>query len=399
MTKRFFTYGLFLTLLSGILPANGQSSGLDHVPARPRLEPTACEMRMKEELDREDTLRICILGDMMLHTAQLQQALQDGGDPHEASAYRFDCFRLIADRLKEADLTIANLEFTLAGPPYSGYPCFSAPDTYAQYAAECGIDVFLTANNHILDKGSRGAARTLEIYRQMETSHGIRWTGCSPEGSPACAPLLLDLDRTRLALLNFTYGTNVGKDQHWPEINYLRQRTVDEAFRLAERGGADFCIALPHWGAEYQLRHSSSQHKAAEMLVEAGADVIIGAHPHVIQDQESFRKDGQEIQVLYSLGNAVSNMSARDTQAGLLAHLTLVRKMNGTLEVLPVRATWLWCSRPGGYSQSYTVLPIAEYIGRRSDWTGPWDYDKMMATWKRVSKVTGIAFSAETEEK
>ena len=398
MTKRFSTYGLVLMLLSAYLPVHGQIRDQRCFSTRPRLEPTACEMRMKEELDQEDTLRICILGDMMLHTAQLHQALQAGADSQDSESYRFDSFRLIEDRLKAADLTIANLEFTLAGPPYSGYPSFSAPDSYAQYAADCGVDVFLTANNHILDKGSRGTARTLEVYRKMEASAGIRWTGCSPEGSTPYAPLLIDIKGTRIALLNFTYGTNVGKDRHWPEINYLRQKIVDEAFHQAKEGGAKVCIALPHWGPEYQLRHSASQKQAALMLSDAGADIIIGAHPHVIQDKEILHKGKENVQVLYSLGNAVSNMSAPDTQAGLLAHLTMIVKMNGTVDILPVQTTWLWCSRPGGYDRSYTVLPIADYIGRRSEWMGPWDYDKMMKTWKRVSTATGIAVDATPEK-
>ncbi len=68
------------------------------------------------------------------------------------------------------------MEFTLAGRPYTGYPCFSAPDCYAEAIAESGVDIFLTANNHILDKGREGIERTLGIYTRMEEEGRARGT-------------------------------------------------------------------------------------------------------------------------------------------------------------------------------------------------------------------------------
>ena len=86
-----------------------------------------------------DTLSVTVIGDVMMHSRQLE----------------YDCRSFFARSehlLRQADVTAANMEFTLAGEPYTGYPCFSAPDAYAQYMADCGVDIFLTANNHILDK-------------------------------------------------------------------------------------------------------------------------------------------------------------------------------------------------------------------------------------------------------
>ena len=121
-----------------------------------------------------DTLEICILGDMMMHTAQIENAHRNGQE-YDFSSY----FRAIKDKISDADIAIANTEFTLGGKPYSGYPCISAPDELAEYAADCGIDVFLCANNHIFDKGASGAMRTLEMYGMLKDSHGISSTGLS----------------------------------------------------------------------------------------------------------------------------------------------------------------------------------------------------------------------------
>ena len=330
----------------------------------------------------KDTVSICVMGDMMMHTAQIEHA-HKGQLIYDFRSY----FHLMADRISKADIAIANMEFTLAGEPFSGYPTFSAPDRYARYLAGCGFDIFLAANNHIFDKGSTGAARTLERYKELGRTHGIHYCGLSSdqEDKEQTHPLIINAKGIKIAIINFTYGTNLGADMHWPKVNYMRDRTgLKAALDKAEE--TDFTLVLPHWGTEYELTHSDKQRETAEWLTANGADMIIGTHPHVAQDCETI--DG--IQVAYSLGNAVSNMSASNTQLGLMATIRLVRESNGDIRTLPIEFTWLWCSRPGGYGSSYTVLPVKEYIGRRNEWKGGWDYDKMVNTYERVSQTTGI---------
>ena len=109
-------------------------------------------------LYRNDTVRICFIGDVMMHGKQIEQAKKEAGR-YDFSSY----FTLIKEDLTSADITAANMEFALGGEPYTGYPAFSAPDEIASYAVDCGIDLFLTANNHIFDKGKSGAERTMAI--------------------------------------------------------------------------------------------------------------------------------------------------------------------------------------------------------------------------------------------
>ena len=323
-----------------------------------------------QPLFSQDTITLCFMGDMMMHAKQIETG--------NFQTY----FSLIKDRIEEADLAVANMEFTLAGEPYSGYPCFSAPDSYATYLADCGFDVFLAANNHILDKGSEGAKRTADIYRKMQ-ERGIMFTGLagSEEERKSNYPLIVRKKWLSMAMVNFTYGTNLGNTAHWPKTNYMGSRAeVLQALKDSEK--ADFTIVLPHWGPEYMLKHSENQEKTAEWLVENGADIIIGAHPHVVQDTASING----VPVIYSLGNAVSNMSAPNTQLELMATVKFVRHSNGDISMESTELTWLWCSRPGGFNNGYTVVPIEEYIGRRDEWTGGWDYDKMMATYEEIRK-------------
>ncbi len=374
--KSFITVFAVLLMLSGNHPARSQDLAMP--------ERWKDSFMYVKPLYRPDTLTIRIIGDVMMHEKQISNALTAEGT-YDFSSY----FMFIEDEIKDADIAIANMEFTLAGQPYTGYPCFSAPDSFAAYLAECGFDVFLAANNHIFDKGTTGAERTIRKYRELSETHGIMFTGIAGDTEELLDnnPLMIRAKGISLALLNFTYGTNSGLQTLWPKTNYINEtEKIRNAFSRADAKKADFTIAFPHWGTEYVLRHSARQEEEARRLVVNGADWIIGAHPHVIQDASAING----VPVVYSLGNAVSNMSAPNTQLGLMATLRIVRQPSGDMQPLPLEYTYLWCSRPGGYNDSYTVIPIKEFIGRRDSWGNPADYEKMTATYIRVKKETHI---------
>ena len=325
-------------------------------------------------LYKADTLTINVFGDIMMHAAQIEAA------PKGYNKY----FCYLEDKIKGADLSIANMEFTLAGEPYTGYPSFSAPDEYAEYLAKCGFDIFLCANNHIYDKGSEGATRTLEIYKELSNKYGIRFSGLaeSLEEREKNTPLTVIRKGMKISFLNMTYGTNLGATDHWPKVLYLGEKSTIAKAMTKAKNESDACIVFPHWGDEYELIHSEHQEIAAKWLIQEGADMIIGTHPHVAQDSGII--DG--VQVAYSLGNLVSNMSAANTQLGLMATVKIVRNSDGDVDLLPLEITHLWCSRPGGLTDSFTVIVIEEFLGKRHLWKNTWDYDKMITTYERVRK-------------
>ena len=338
-----------------------------------------------------DTATILVMGDVMMHKDQISNSARADGT-YDFSTYLANIKPLIED----ADLSIANMEFTLAGKPYTGYPCFSAPDGYEEYVAGCGVDVFLTANNHILDKGRRGLERTLARYSEMEDSGIVKHTGASlsREDDRMRFPLMLAVKGVRVALVNFTYGTNVKADSDFPKVHLTDKMEIEAAVRRARRAGADFVVALPHWGTEYVLSHSLSQEVLADWLVGIGCDAVIGAHPHVVQDYavvEAFT-DGRRksAPVVYSLGNIVSNMSAANTQVGLIATLRIVTDEEGAKSMLPPEFLFTWCTRPGSLTESYATLPVKDFIGRRELWKKPSDYDNMIRSYERVKTLTGI---------
>lgn len=340
-----------------------------------------------------DTATIVFMGDVMMHRDQITNARRSDG------TYDFSTYLVNLKELVEgADVAVANMEFTLAGKPYTGYPCFSAPDGYEDYVADCGVDVFLTANNHILDKGKSGIERTLKIYSSMEGSRGIKHTGCSVSASDDAArfPLYIVSKGVRIALINFTYGTNTSIDSKYPKVHRTDTSEIGKAIRKAKSDGIDFIIALPHWGTEYVLKHSASQEKLARWLVSQGCDAIVGAHPHVVQDVGRIVVPGaggigsRSVPVVYSMGNVISNMSAVNTRIGLIVTLKIVTDLFGRRELLEPELTLTWCTKPGTLTKSYSTIPVKDFIGRKELWISSSDYDNMISSYNRVRSVTGI---------
>ena len=367
---------LILSIILFSITSGGETPPFEYRPK---------QLPQPAHLYKGDTLTIRIIGDVMMHTKQIETAYINDST-YDFSSY----FGLIKDSLSQADICIANMEFTLAGKPYTGYPAFSAPDSFIEYLADCGIDVFLGANNHIYDKRCRGLERTIcQLECLKDKGFDIHFSGIAADSAQLrkTNPLTLRSKGMSVSLVNFTYGTNLGADKQWPKVNYMSDREqIGNALKKAS--ASDLTIALPHWGEEYKLSPSETQKSTAKWLASAGADIIIGSHPHVPQSFETISSGN--VPVAYSLGNAVSNMSAENTQLELMATIRLVREPDGDIILLPVGLTYLWCSRPGGFGKSYTVIPVKHFIGKKHLWSGSWDYDKMINTYNKVKNTIKI---------
>ena len=313
---------------------------------------------------KPDTVSVFIVGDIMSHRAVSKSAEQFG-----FSSF----FKHLADRIGDADLAVGNMEFPLAGKPYTGYPAFSGPDEYAQYLADVGFDVFLTANNHILDKGTAGIRRTIDVLERK----GFTYTGIAadPQADTLLNPLMLHVRGLRIAVVNFTYGPNTGPWDPWPKVNYMRKADILPMLERAQ--GADLVLVFPHWGIEYRLHHDAEQEEMAKWLIENGADVVVGAHPHVIQDVQYI--DGKP--VLYSLGNALSNQNDLNSRLEMAVTLRVVLERDKEPRLLPPEYEYLWCTKPGMVEDSYAAVPVTL---PESQWRVKADYRDMQATYKKI---------------
>ena len=308
-----------------------------------------------------DTLTFYAVGDIMSHGAVIRDAAKNGYEGF---------FKYIEKDIQGADITIGNMEFPLAGKPYSGYPNFSGPEAYAEYLSQVGFDVFLTANNHILDRGDAGLARTI---RELD-ARDLWYTGIAdtPGKDTLRNPLILPLKGIRVAIVNFTYGTNLGSSKAWPKVQRMDTLTLKPVMERA-RSKADLVLVFPHWGVEYAQKHNARQEEMARWLIAQGANAIVGAHPHVVQDVQWI--DG--VPVFYSLGNALSNQN--DLPARLEAALTLrfVIRLGEAPQLLEPHLDYLWCTKPGMVEDSFSAVPVSL---PETYWKVPSDYSQMKST-------------------
>ncbi|KDS44084.1 bacterial capsule synthesis PGA_cap family protein [Bacteroides ovatus str. 3725 D9 iii] len=291
-----------------------------------------------DSISPTDTLRLLFVGDLMQHQGQINAARTSTGYDYST------CFTYVKEEIGRADLAIANLEVTLGGKPYKGYPAFSAPDEFLTAIHDAGFNVLVTANNHSLDRGKSGLERTIQLIDSLKIPHA--GTYINTEERDKKYPLLLEKNGFRIALLNYTYGTN-GIPVTPPNIvNYIDTTVIAKDIEESKAMKPDAIIACMHWGIEYQSLPDKEQKFLADWLIQKGVNHVIGSHPHVVQPIE-VRTDSvtnDKHLVVYSLGNYISNMSARRTDGGLMVRMELVK--DSTVRLNNCEYSLVWTARP-----------------------------------------------------
>ena len=304
-------------------------------------------------LQSNNMVNLTFVGDAMQHAPQITAAQQADG------TYDYSpCFQHLIDDITWADLAVVNLECPLGGKPYTGYPCFSAPDSYAQTLRDVGFDLFLTANNHCLDRRDKGLVRTCHVLDSL----GIPHIGTYPNQQERNQriPYIVNVKGIRIAFLDYTYGTNGIPIQGNVVVDFIDQQVIADDIALArERGAHAICVNL-HWGIEYQLKPVATQRTLADWLVSQGVDLIIGGHPHVVEPMEvRYSKEyDKNVLLVYSLGNFISNQSDIDTRGGAMVKVSL-RMENGHAVIDNPRYKLFFVQKPVSKGENYVLIPEA----------------------------------------
>ena len=273
----------------------------------------------------QETVSLLFAGDAMGHEPQFQWAYNP-----QTGTYNYEPnFRYVQPYIVKSDLAIVNLEVTLGGKPYSGYPTFSTPDSYKDALVNCGFDVITLANNHILDRGKRGMERTLDLVSDCPNVGAYRDSADRAERYP----LILELQGLKIALFNCTYGCNGFFPVAPNMVNFIDTAQIAADMRSLEGKDIDMKIMSIHWGDEYVTKAIPKQRELARWLADLGFDLIIGGHPHVVEDAEFLRvtrvrdnnKVEMEVPVLYSLGNLISNQRRLNTNGGIMVRIDIRR--------------------------------------------------------------------------
>lgn len=304
-----------------------------------------------------DTATIIFFGDAMQHQAQFDRAKALGTS---SNPYNFDdCFTLLTPALKDADYSVVNLETPLGGGTnYTGFPMFSAPDSYAVALKNAGFDLFLTANNHCLDRRDKGLRRTLDVLDSLKVDH--IGTYRNPEERAKLVPFIKEINGMKVGFLNYTYGTNGLQITDGTDVAYIDREKIKAEIAATKKAGAEIIIALPHWGVEYVLNENEPQRSLADFLVKEGVDIVMGGHPHVVQPMKVVTDSvsGRRSLVVYSLGNMISNMTTKNTRGGAFARVVIERdKKTGKVRFKNAEYDTFVTEVPSGEGTNFRVVP------------------------------------------
>ena len=310
-------------------------------------------------------ITLLLLGDIMEHDLQIQSSYNAKKGKYDFSSQ----FKDIQPIISNSDAVIANLEVTLSGAPYKGYPRFSSPDQLAVDIKNAGINYLVTANNHVYDYGIKGFKRTLNVLDTV----GIIHTGTfrNKEDKAKNQPMVIEKNGLKIALLNYTYAINGGTYSSSILINKIDTSLIKRDLIASKKANYDAIIVFFHWGKEYQRQASPKQINIANFCFENGAKIVIGSHPHVIQEMNKYQyvdKTGKtkDVFVAYSLGNYVANYgSRRYTDGGALVQLKLRKHTGGkiTIENAGYYLVWVYRQKRSPKSKyfNYYVLPVSQH--------------------------------------
>jgi poly-gamma-glutamate synthesis protein (capsule biosynthesis protein) len=243
-------------------------------------------------------------------------------------------FELVKDKLAGADLTFANLESPIAANSAAVEKpiAFKAPDAAAESLAKGGIGIVSLANNHAMDCGRAGLVETFKALRLA----GVKWCGAGSNREEAEAPVVARTGGIRIAFVAFTeFPEGAKKRDDVPTMALADSKTVRRVIEAA-RKKADAVVASFHWGEEYADRPGEERRKLAQIASQAGADLIIGHHPHVLQGFEVIAGPRRTL-VAYSLGNFVFDQRRQGTRDGAFLLVRIGKEGLIAAEAVPVK--------------------------------------------------------------
>jgi len=331
---------------------------------------TADSKEKNTATEQETSARIMANGDLLYHDIIYISAKKADGtyDFHEN-------FEYVKPWLKQADLVIGDFEGTVNKDHYlAGYPLFNAPGEVMDAIKDAGYQVLDLAHNHILDSQIEGVVSTADAIEKA----GMTPIGVYTHEPRDKAPIVIkEVNGIKVAILAYSYGFN-GIEQSISQEDYNRYLSdLDEDKMKAEieraEKEADITIIMPQMGVEYQIEPTEEQKKLYHKMIDWGADIIFGGHPHVVEPAETVEKDGDKKLIIYSMGNFISNQrietmqdveNAKWTERGVLMDVTIKKKSGKTtIETAQAHPSWVSRTPKGGYSpEGYPLYLYQTYI-------------------------------------
>ena len=320
--------------------------------------------------EQETSARIMANGDLLYHDIVYISAKKADGtyDFHEN-------FEYVKPWLKQADLVLGDFEGTVNKDHYlAGYPLFNAPGEVMDAIKDAGYQVLDLAHNHILDSQIEGVVSTADAIEKA----GMTPVGVYTHEPRDKAPIVIkEVNGIKVAILAYSYGfngieQNISKEDYNRYLSDLDEDKMKAEIERAEKE-ADITVIMPQMGVEYQIEPTEEQKKLYHKMIDWGADIIFGGHPHVVEPAETVEKDGDKKLIIYSMGNFISNQrietmqdveTAKWTERGVLMDVTIKKKSGKTtIETAKAHPTWVSRTPKGGYSpEGYPLYLYQTYI-------------------------------------
>ena len=308
--------------------------------------------------DKDYTAKVFMVGDALIHSAVYEDARQSDG------TYDFTpMLSAIKPISTKYDLAYYNQETILGGKDlgYSNYPRFNSPQEVGDAFVDAGFNLVSLATNHTMDKGEQGVLNSVAYWK---TKSGVVSSGqwSSDEERNQSIATIHEVNNIKYAFISYTIWTNglntpTGKEY----LNNLYSEEKAKADIEAVRDKVDFVIVAMHWGTEYSFKVDAKQEEIANYLSSLGVDIIIGAHPHVIQTVEYINNN--KTFVVYSLGNFISDQNDVDNFTGLAFEVTLKKhvdvddKVTNSVVEPKAELVYTTTTKVRGVNHNFKVVP------------------------------------------
>ena len=323
------------------------------------------------------------VGDIMSHKLQLTHALQKDG------SYNYDSqFAGVKEALSKADFTIANLELSIAtNKEYSSYPFFRTPEAILATLKDCGIDMFTMANNHILDGFWDGLTHTIDKVDE----YGFAHVGAYRTAEEARQPLVMDINGIKFGFLAYTLDVNDNDKRIDPDkakfcVNILGKADFKADVQALRDQGAEVVICLPHWGEEGRRSVAGSCKKYAQQMVDAGVDIILGSHPHVVLPinlgQMEVNGEQKDILIAWSMGNFISYMATQYMDSGIIVDFTVTRDEEGKISIHDVGYVPVYVV---GNPRQFHLVCSGDFYSEQPDGMSDGDYKRMKQSVREIA--------------
>ena len=359
------------------------------VTVRPVEIPTPSSQPTESPKRDYDRVLIMAAGDVVIQDQQLTAALQADG------TYDFSMsFSPISSYVSQADLALANLEGVLPGEGnYSGSIKYGYPDALVTALKGAGFDMLTCANDHVFDFGEEGARRTAEQIRAQGLGFGgIALTEDEKHYS------ISEINGIKIAVTSFSYSFDGTLEvPTYMTVEYKTSAMVD-VIKEAKADGAEFIIVQMHWGNEESESVANETKAVAQSLLDAGADVIFGTNPHIVQEVQRKKvtdENGKEREVFvaYSLGNLISSQRQGGRDCGIIAGVEILKdKQTGKITLGQTSYAPVWVQNKDIAGNScYRVLMAGAYANMEASPSdiSPIDFDRMKAVWTELTEKLG----------